>query len=182
MEELPKTQKEALKRGATRYFTGKPCIYGHIAARFTKSRNCQECLRSRNRKRTKKDYWTDYGNDVYKEKKREYSREWYEQNKLQKNDSNAKRKKVLKRASVATEKGKVEIKKIQLRTQLFTLTTGIPHELDHIIPLMHPLVSGLHVPANLQILTREQNKAKGTRFVPEEHEWKRPPKGPRGKR
>lgn len=181
MGTLPKTQKEAKEQGVVRYFTGKPCIHGHISPRFTTSRNCQECLRRRNRKRTKKDYWTDYGDEAYKEKKRQRSKEWYEQNKLYKNDYNAKRKEVLKRASVATEKGEIEIKKIQLRTRLLTLTTGIQHEVDHIIPLVHPEVSGLNTPANLQILTREQNKQKGTRFIAEEHEWKRPPKGPRGK-
>lgn len=35
------------------------------------------------------------------------------------------------------------------------------HEVDHIIPLNGELISGLHVPENLQILTREQNKVKG---------------------
>ena len=38
---------------------------------------------------------------------------------------------------------------------------GVKHEVDHIIPVNHPLVCGLHVPWNLQIITYEQNKAKG---------------------
>jgi hypothetical protein len=33
----------ARARGLPRYFTGKPCKNGHVAARYTKCRNCVEC-------------------------------------------------------------------------------------------------------------------------------------------
>lgn len=44
------------------------------------------------------------------------------------------------------------------------ITCGPEYVVDHIIPLSGKFVSGLHVPANLQILTREQNQAKGNNF------------------
>lgn len=37
----------------------------------------------------------------------------------------------------------------------------IKHEVDHIVPLNHPLVCGLHIPRNLQIITYDKNKEKG---------------------
>jgi hypothetical protein len=34
---------EALKIGETRYFTGIPCKWGHVAFRCVRSRQCQDC-------------------------------------------------------------------------------------------------------------------------------------------
>src|SRR3990167_6019160 len=41
------TMKEAKSKGLTRYFTGVPCPYGHIAERIVSTRACAECARNR---------------------------------------------------------------------------------------------------------------------------------------
>ena len=43
--------------------------------------------------------------------------------------------------------------------------TGIPHEVDHVFPLQGKSVSGLHVAANLRVITQRENRSKGNRVV-----------------
>ncbi len=43
-------RSEAVKRGMTRYFTGKPCKYGHISQRFVAGGQCIPCMKSRQTK------------------------------------------------------------------------------------------------------------------------------------
>lgn len=50
---------------------------------------------------------------------------------------------------------------------LRTKATGIKWEVDHIVPLNHRLVSGLHVEANLRVITRFDNRSKGNRRWPD---------------
>lgn len=48
-----------------------------------------------------------------------------------------------------------------------SLATGFEHHVDHIVPLKGRTVCGLHVLANLRVITAEQNKRKSNRLIEE---------------
>ncbi len=54
------THTEARERGLTRYWTGVPCIHGHLAHRWTASRECVECVKARNHRDDRKQYMAAY--------------------------------------------------------------------------------------------------------------------------
>lgn len=65
------TRKQAKELGLTRYFTGKPCKYGHISERNTGNGTCQECHYT-----AQKDYFKKHKKKIT-EKSRIYRREKY---------------------------------------------------------------------------------------------------------
>ena len=60
---------------------------------------------------------------------------------------------------------KAEMEGLYLFCQLFN-----GFQVDHIVPICGKQVSGLHVPWNLQILTAEENRAKGNIFNPDKYQ------------
>jgi len=56
-----------------------------------------------------------------------------------------------------------QVLEIYKQSKEISRATGVVHEVDHIIPLLGRDVCGLHVPWNLQIIPREENRAKTNR-------------------
>ena len=56
---------------------------------------------------------------------------------------------------------KQALKKLQQRARDMTLATGQLHVVDHIVPVTHPLVCGLSVPWNMQVVHWRVNASKG---------------------
>lgn len=59
---------------------------------------------------------------------------------------------------------KKAIRAIYAEAKRLTNETGIPHEVDHIVPIQGAKVCGLHVEHNLQILTKVKNVQKHANF------------------
>ena len=192
MDNLPTTRAEAKKTGSKYYFTGQPCKHGHIAPRKTKG-TCVECLKVEwaQANVTRADYFAQYNNsEAGKEAKREY----YERNKdavkaraqarpteekhshkkkhkaenpdYYKSLTNARRRRFRDATPKwLTAEHKMEIRlKYRLAIEL-SRRLGVPHAVDHIIPLQGEDVCGLHVPWNMEVITQEQNLKKSNKLV-----------------
>jgi hypothetical protein len=99
--------------------------------------------------------------EAYKKKMAEYKRK----NPHKVYVSVAKKRAALKRATPPWGiKFKDQIKELYAKAKELSLNGGERFVVDHIIPLQGRDVSGLHVPWNLQILTRSENSKKGRNY------------------
>lgn len=94
-----------------------------------------------------------------------YAKEWRQSNQHRCNSTAAKRRFTIRNATpiwVLCEYEEI-INMYKLSKQK-TVDTGIPHEVDHIIPLINDRVCGLYCLANLQILSAADNRSKSNKF------------------
>jgi len=186
----PNSPNKAKEIGFKHYFTGKRCLRNHIDLRYTASKECVSCRREKNnnplliakqkqwaiinrdyviaksrqkylnnidkeRARTRKKYW------LYPEKVKATNLAWVKSNpekfKALMKTRNAKRRLVVKQQCPKWA-DKEKIKEIYMNRP-----EG--YHVDHIIPLRGKLVSGLHIPDNLQYLTISENSRKNNKFI-----------------
>lgn len=97
----------------------------------------------------------------------ETTRAWQRKNKtrMTKHKNKGNKERALRTPKFLTDADWFEIKEIYKEAKRLTKVTGVAHEVDHIIPLIGSLVSGLHVPTNLRIITKSDNAKKGNKFL-----------------
>jgi predicted transcriptional regulator len=66
-----------------------------------------------------------------------------------------------------TKEQRRQIQSLYVQSARLADETGVKHEVDHIHPLQHADLCGLHVPWNLRIITKSENSAKSNSFLPE---------------
>lgn len=89
----PSSRREAKALNLKRYFTGAPCVHGHIAERYTHDGQCQECARAKLKKRDPEKLrqlarrLRETQPEKVKAAKRKYQQENYERFRQLENDS-----------------------------------------------------------------------------------------------
>lgn len=125
--------------------------------------------------RLRKIYHYEVNKDVYKsrassrpaEKLREHRRAWKAKNKGAIAANVAARKRHIRLATPKwlTKEQQAQIKAFYLEAERLKSETGIDHEVDHIVPVRGGIVSGLHVPWNLRVITAAENQLKNRKLV-----------------
>ena len=169
------TRREAIDKGLSKYYTGKPCKYGHYDYRHTSGWNCCTCKAERNsdekhRENTRK--WQEANPD----KVRDYKSKWRKNNsekhrrynsKWSKDNPGIRRAIEAKRRAAKIERTVPWADEYKIKA-IYAQASDEQHHVDHIIPLQGEIVSGLHVHENLQILPADVNVQKGNRITREE--------------
>ena len=185
--EYPNNRKEAQKLGIKYYFTGQPCIRGHVVLRKTKG-SCVECVRedwakdNANRSKNPKSEASKAAGKRYYEKNKETvkaranarSKDEINQYRKTHKEKNPEYYKALtsvrkRRHRDATPKWittghKLAMRQLYLQAMKLTKITGERYVVDHRVPLISDVVCGLHVPWNLRVITQEENLRKSNKL------------------
>ena len=184
----PTDRATAKATGAKYYYTGQPCVRGHITLRKTKG-SCVDCMKEDweidNKKRSEK---------PKSEAAKAAGKRYYEKNKdlvkaranaRPKNEVNKYKQKYkqanpdLYKALVSlrkrrhrnatpkwvTKEEKLAIRKLYLKAIELTKLTGVRYVVDHDYPLHGETICGLHVLKNLKIMTQEENLKKSNKLL-----------------
>jgi formate-dependent nitrite reductase cytochrome c552 subunit len=163
-----RTLAEARAAGETWYFTGKPCVRGHVCKRWVGDRSCAECSNAKakrwhatNPERSKELFQQWRAKNAEHDKAK--SREWQLANR-EKTIAGIARYEAGKDKRTPPWADHAAIDAIYSRCREVSAETGVEHHVDHEIPLHGRRVSGLHVPANLRVIPAVDNKKKSNSF------------------
>jgi hypothetical protein len=185
MGKKPTERSTAMGAGLVRYFTGKPCKFGHIAERNTSDGRCCECSRLKalaqyaaapELARVKAARWRETSPQVVSETLRRYrlknrdkvlesKRAYWRDNPGKRVAADAKRrsKKVMATPPWFGEFDDLVWSEAGDLIRIREAATGIKWHADHAIPLASKTACGLHVAQNCQVIPAALNLAKNNR-------------------
>jgi hypothetical protein len=164
------TRQQAIAQNAARYFTGNACINGHVTERYTANKTCCECANATANKTKAKDrqkYVASSTNwqRLNPDRVAIHTSNFVKNNRAKRNlwTSNYRQTKS-DRMPAWLNKGQIfEMESVYTYCSALR-GCGLDYHVDHIVPLRGKIVSGLHVPWNLQVISGSDNVKKGNRF------------------
>jgi 5-methylcytosine-specific restriction endonuclease McrA len=162
------TRQEAIEQGLVRYFTGKPCIHGHIDERLLSSGQCKECDRlkavryySENAKKVL--IRTRQHHSINRDEKNAKALQWAKENpNIRAHHRAARRAAMLQAIPKWADKDAILLK--YKERNCMNKLTGLPHHVDHIVPLQGKNICGLHVAENLRVILARDNLSKNNNW------------------
>jgi len=174
-------RQTARENGEKQYVTGKPCVNGHISARLVSTGVCLECSKAfcfgYRKENFKKIAQYNTANKIkltqqktsWKEKNSEKAvvarKKWCKNNptKLVFNSVRRKLAKIQRMPAWLNSGQLAEMEGVYTYCSVLR-NAGLDYHVDHVVPLRGKIVSGLHVPWNLQVISGADNVRKGNRF------------------